>query len=201
VARLVPQKAPDDFVATCAQISRRRPDAHYLLIGSGVMHGELDRMVADLGLTGRWHHLPHLEDAASVLGQLDVFVLTSRFEGGPYTPLEAMREGVPVVLTDVVGNRDVVDTGVSGVLRPFGDTEGLAQAVVELLDDPAGRQAMVAAARCRLAERFDVRLMGEALGELYAELTTGSGSRRRTRRLPQPRWVSSTQSLDSRAEQ
>lgn len=170
VARLVEQKAPQEFVGVWAAVARRRPDVHGLLIGMGPLQANVDRAVADTGLDGGFHQIPHLGDAWATFDQVSVFVLASRFEGGPYTPLEAMRAGVPVVLSDVVGNRDVVEHQRSGVLCAFGDVEGMAQAIVELLDQPARRAAMVEAARGRLAARFDVRVMGQALGDLYRSL-------------------------------
>jgi glycosyltransferase involved in cell wall biosynthesis len=167
VARLVDQKAPEDFVAVCAEVIRRRPDTHGLLIGMGPLQGLVDGVVARERLAGRFHQIDHLPRADAVLDQLDVFVLASRFEGGPYTPLEALRAGVPVVLTDVVGNRDVVDTGRSGVLCTPGDIDAMARAAVGLIEHDSRRAAMVEAARVRLRENFDVTRMGEALSELY----------------------------------
>lgn len=124
------------------------------------------------GFGRRFHQIEHLPGAAGALDQLDVFVLASRFEGGPYTPLEAMRAGVPVVLSDVVGNHDAVEHGRSGFLRPFADTDAMAGDVVALLADKALRSRVAAAGRHRLAEHFDVRRMGERLAALYAELAS-----------------------------
>jgi glycosyltransferase involved in cell wall biosynthesis len=171
VARLVPQKAPEDFVRICASVSGRRPDAHFLLVGSGPQQDLLDRAIRRGGLAERFHQRRVLPGVAALLGQLDVFVLASRFEGGPYTPLEAMRAGVPVVLSDVVGNRDVVVDGVSGALGAAGDIDAMANAVMAFLEDPGRRQAITTAARVRLAQRFDVRLMGAALADLYGQLS------------------------------
>lgn len=170
VARLVPQKAPELFVATCREIAARRPDVHFLLIGMGPQQEMVDAAVEQAGIGHRWHQIPHLDDASTVLGQLDVFVLASAFEGGPYTPLEAMRAGTPVVLTDVVGNRDVVEHRVSGYLAPFGDSGALAAHVVALLADDELRVKIVEQASRRLVERFDVRSMGAALEVLYREV-------------------------------
>lgn len=167
VARLVPQKAPTLFVQVCAEVSRSDPDVHFLLIGLGPLQAAVDEAVASAGLGDRWHQIRHLPDAAAVLGQLDVFALLSAFEGGPYTPLEAMRAGTPVVLTDVVGNRDVVEPGVSGLVAPFGDVAALSGAVRGLIADPGYREAMVEAGRRRLEELFDTRVMGARMGELY----------------------------------
>ncbi|MDQ6837221.1 MAG: glycosyltransferase [Actinomycetota bacterium] len=175
VARLVDQKAPEDFVAVCAEVIRRRPDVHGVLIGMGPLQDNMDRAIAREGLAGRFHQIEYLPRAEAVLDQLDVFALVSRFEGGPYAPLEAMRAGVPVVLSDVIGNRDVIEPGRSGMLCPFGDIDGMARAIVELLEHDSRRVAMTEAASARLRQRFDLRCMGEALTALYRALS-GAGA-------------------------
>ena len=180
VARLVPQKSPLDFVAAAAVVAEQRPDVHVALVGSGPLRAEVVAAVRAAGLDDRFHLVAGIEQVGSVLGQLDVFVLASAFEGGPYSPLEAMRGGAPVVLTDVVGNRDVVEDGVSGRLVPPGDPAALAGAVLALLDDPATAGRLTAAARQRVAERFDVRQMGEALGRVYVALLDRRAAARRT---------------------
>jgi glycosyltransferase involved in cell wall biosynthesis len=199
VARLIPQKAPTQFVAVCERIASLNADAHFVLIGMGPLQNEVDRAVDDARLRPRWHQIERLENAAAVLDQLDVFVLASRFEGGPYAPLEAMRAGTPVVLSDVVGNRDIVEDGVSGFLRPFGDTPGMAASIDRLLADPSLRAQIREAARTRLAARFDAASMGERLANLYCELARLRDLRRSTRRLPQLSAASSVQSPASSA--
>ena len=101
-----------------------------MLIGSGELEQPVDAAVIDAGLQERFTRIPSLPGAAGVLGQLDVFALSSRFEGGPYAPLEAMRAETPVVLTEVVGSRDTVEDGVSGLVVPPADVHALADAVV-----------------------------------------------------------------------
>jgi glycosyltransferase involved in cell wall biosynthesis len=170
VARLVAQKAPMRFVATCAAVAHRRPDAHFLLIGSGPLQRDVDRVVHACGLADRFHQLPSLPVAAGVLDQIQVVVLLSRFEGGPYLPLEAMRAGTPVVVSDVVGNRDTVEDGVSGFLVAPEDTAEAADRVVHLLDDDDARRRMGRAGRRRVAEHFDVEEMGRRTQALYDEV-------------------------------
>lgn len=172
VARLVAQKDPVRFIEVASAVATHHPDAHFLLIGMGPMQSDVDRAVAKSGLGRRWHQIPHLDDAATVLDQLDVVVVASRFEGAPYTPLEAMRAGVPVVLSDVVGNRDVIEDGISGFLGPQTDPDRLADAVDRLLADDSLRQKVVAAASARLADRFDVVEMGRRLAAVYTGLVS-----------------------------
>lgn len=170
VARLVAQKAPERFVATAVELARRRPDIHFVFVGDGPGAAAFARAVEGAALEGRFHHVPELPGVGRALGQLDVFVLASRFEGGPYTPLEAMREGTAVVLTDVTGSRDAIEDGRSGLLVPEGDANALADAVSRLLSDGRLRGELVAGGRRRVRECFDVRAMGAALAALYAEV-------------------------------
>jgi glycosyltransferase involved in cell wall biosynthesis len=107
------------------------------------------------------------------MDQLDLFVLPSRYEAGPYAPLEAMRAGVAVVLTDVVGNRDAVVDGESGVLVPPDDPETLAGAITRLLADDGLRRRLAEAGERRVRDRFDVRAQAERTLALYRELARG----------------------------
>jgi glycosyltransferase involved in cell wall biosynthesis len=174
IARLVPQKAPLDLVAAAAAVRAEVPEARFVLVGDGALAGEVDAAVRTAGLEGVLQRIPVLPGAAGLLADLDVFLLTSRFEGGPYAPLEAMREGAAVVLTDVVGSRDAVEDGRTGLLVPPGEPAAAAAAVVGLLRDPARRASLISAARERVAQRFDVRAMGAAHDALYADLTRSS---------------------------
>jgi len=169
VGRLSWQKAPEVFVAACAQVAERLPEAHFVLIGAGLLRETVVRAAREARLGERFHLIPSLPDAAAALGELDVYALPSRFEGGPYTPLEAMRAGTPVVLTDVAGNRDVVHDGVDGLLVAPEDPAALAEAIVTLVEDPALREAVVRSAKASVA-RFDVRSMARATAAVYREL-------------------------------
>jgi glycosyltransferase involved in cell wall biosynthesis len=200
VARLVPQKAPEQFVRACCRVAARRPDVHFVYVGRGPLQDRLDHEIAEGRLGDRFHQLDYLADAWAVFDQLDCFVLLSAFEGGPYTPLEAMRAGAPVVVSDVVGNRDAVEDGVTGLLAPFGAAEGAAGAILRLLNDHQLRATVVDQATARLQARFDARLMGGRLSQLYADWVA-SAKRRRTRRLPQPASATSTNAPDDRAAQ
>lgn len=170
ISRLAPQKAPEVFIAACVEVARCVPDAHFVLMGDGPHRADVARAAAASGLGERLHVLGAVPGAAGALGDLDVFVLASRFEGGPYAPLEAMRAGVPVVLTDAVGNRDTVVDGVSGRLVPVDDPGALAAAATEVLRDTELRARLVAEGRRRVAAHFDVRQMGAELDALYTEL-------------------------------
>ena len=170
ISRLVPQKAPERFTRLAGAVLAACPTAHALLIGDGPLRGAVASSQLASDVADRFHHLPSLQDAGAALGQLDVFVLTSRFEGCPYAALEAMRAGTPVVLTDVVGNREVVADGRGGYLIPEDDGAAMTAVVLDLLVDDDRRLALGAEAREHV-RRFEVKEMGRAVAALYAELT------------------------------
>ena len=172
VGRLAAQKAPEIFIRVCERLARSS-DACFVLVGDGPLRQEVAEEISDSGLGRRFLHVPGLQDAASVMSQLDAFVLASRYEAGPYAPLEAMRAGVPVVLTDVAGNRDCIVAGESGLLAAPDDPGALAAAVASVLEDPDLGGRLAAAARERLIADFDVRRMAARTERKYAETIGG----------------------------
>ena len=81
------------------------------------------------------------EDVAELMSVMDVFALPSWREGMPRSAIEAAASGLPLVLTDIRGCREVVRDGVEGLLVPVRDPEALADALTRLLEDPALRSA------------------------------------------------------------
>ncbi|HET6818034.1 MAG TPA: glycosyltransferase [Mycobacteriales bacterium] len=179
IARLVAQKAPDAIVAAFRRAAELHPTAHFVVIGDGHLAPVIDN-AGEGALAGRIHRIPSLPDAETVLPSLSVFALLSAFEGGPYSPLQAARASVPLVLSDVVGNSDIIEPGVSGELVPFADAEAAARAIVSLLDDPKRAELLAGAMMLRLVERFNVEAMGASYVRFY--LTAG-------RRSQVPAWV------------
>jgi glycosyltransferase involved in cell wall biosynthesis len=167
IARLIHQKAPERFVRLAALVGEANPSAHFVVIGDGPLRPALERDLAATDLGDRFHLVPERPGAAAVLTELDVFVLLSRFEGAPYAPLEAMRAAVPVVLSDVVGNRDAVEHPHSGILVAEDDVRAAADAVGALLRDPPRAAELGRAGQARIAERFDVRSTAQQLAALY----------------------------------
>lgn len=156
IGRLISQKAPQDVVALFDAVAARNGAAHFVVVGEGPLEREVDARIARSAAASRIHRIPYLAGADRYVGSLDVFVLLSRFEGLPYSALEAMRAGCAVVLTDVVGNTDVVQPGRTGLLVPPGDVGAAAEAVTTLLDDPAQRARLGRAAAADVAARFDL---------------------------------------------
>jgi len=113
--------------------------------------------VAGLGVERRVRFLGIRADVADILRASDMFMLSSRWEGNPLSVMEAMAAGLPVVSTAVGGVPELVREGATGLLVPPEDAGALAQAMQALVDDPARRRVMGAAARQHALTHFDIR--------------------------------------------
>jgi glycosyltransferase involved in cell wall biosynthesis len=110
-------------------------------------------------------------DVAELYRAADFLVFPSRAEGCPNVVLEAMASALPVVATDVAGNREVVgEDGKAGWLVSSENPAALADAVATLTAFPALRGEIAAVARERILERFDVDRVGAQYLSLYQEL-------------------------------
>jgi glycosyltransferase involved in cell wall biosynthesis len=170
ISRLVPQKDPLTWVEMAARVAKERPEARFVIIGDGALRDDVSRAVADAGLDDVLHVVAHLPEADRALPSMDVFVMSSVFEGAPYAPLEAMRACVPLVLTDVAGSADLVTDGVEGRKVPPRDAAALAAAVVDTLADrPLARRRAETAHRA-VVDRFSGEQMGLRTRAVYEEL-------------------------------
>lgn len=168
VARLVPVKAHEVFLAAAARIAAEVPSCRFLVIGDGERRQELEALAARAGLAERCRFLGWRADLDRVHADLDVCVLTSRNEGSPVALIEAMAAGVAVVSTAVGGVPDLIEDGTHGRLAPVDDAGALAEATVALLRDPARRRALGAAGRALALARHGAARLVADVDQLYA---------------------------------
>jgi glycosyltransferase involved in cell wall biosynthesis len=149
VARLAPQKGLDVLAEAVRTVAGRRPDLPLLAAVAG--DGPLDEQLRRAGEAGApLRLLGARRDVADLLAAADLVVVPSRWEGQPLIVQEALRAGAAVVATDAGGTREV--TGDAAVLVPPDDAPALADAVERLLDEPAERERLRAAALARAAQ-------------------------------------------------
>ena len=175
VGRLVPQKSIGTLIDALPDILASRPEVHALVVGDGPLRDELSDHARRLRVADRLHLTGFRTDIQMCLAAMDVFVLTSLFEGLPIAILEAMASGLPVVATAVDGVPETVIEGVTGCLIPARQPARLAEAVLKLLTDPARARAMGAAGRERVVRRFTMdRFVASIRGE-YEVALGGAG--------------------------
>jgi glycosyltransferase involved in cell wall biosynthesis len=170
IANFKPQKAPLDFIEAARLASRRAPHLKFVLAGDGELRDAVIRAIDQAGLESSVRLLGWRQDVPDLLAAMDVFMLTSLFEGLPRAVLQAMAAALPVVVTDTGGTREVVTDGVNGYLTAAGDVEALARGVVALASDGDRRRSFGAAGQARLGADFDIREMVRDLEQIYDEL-------------------------------
>lgn len=156
IARFHPVKDHATLLRAFARVADAHADADLLLAGDGTLRQELEQLSADLGVSERVHFLGVRRDVADILRAADLFCMTSLSEAASLTILEAMAAELPVVVTAVGGNPELVRDGIDGRLVSRGDDQAVAAALSELIADRESAAAMGAAARVRVVAEFDL---------------------------------------------
>jgi glycosyltransferase involved in cell wall biosynthesis len=164
------QKRLTDWLQVAARIAARRSDVTFLLVGGGPLEGELRTHIARLGLSDRVRMTGFRPDGRRLMAAMDVFLMTSQFEGLPMALLEAMALGKPVVSTRVGGIPEVLIDGEAGLLAPVGAIDELSAGVERLLRDAAMRTRLGAAGAARVESEYHVKWRVEAIEGLYHEI-------------------------------
>lgn len=168
VTRLSPQKAPLDLVEAFAAVARARGDTRFLIVGDGPLRSQVVAALERSGLAGATIITGIRRDVPELLAAMDIFALSSHWEGLPRVIPQAMATGLPIVATAADGTREAVRDGQTGYLVAPGRPDELARRLVALVDDPAARRALGAAGRAGVAP-FGARRMVEDLDALYRE--------------------------------
>src|SRR5579883_885494 len=166
------RKGLDILVSAWVQICRDRPDQdlRLLLVGTGPDAEKLRECIAKIPLQGVMWRDEFVNDRAVLrryLSAADVYTLSSRQEGFPIAPLEAMACGLPVVATDAPGVPDILEGGEvsGGLVVPREDVTALATALGRVLDDDAWRLELGKRARHRIEDHFSPKAIGKQLRE------------------------------------
>jgi glycosyltransferase involved in cell wall biosynthesis len=172
--RLVSQKNPEALVKIACEVAQRRKGVVVLVAGDGPRREDLERMAAEMNVSGTIRFLGRRDDIPDLLQAADIYVLPSFKEGFSNALVEAMAAGLPAVATDVGGNAEAVEHGHSGWIVPPRNDGLLLNAVAALVDDGAERARMSQEARKR-ARFFSIENMIANVESLYTKLAREAG--------------------------
>lgn len=170
VARFHPIKDHTSLLQGFAQLAKQQTNVDLLLIGDGPRREELQTLVQELGVQHRVQFLGVRSDVADLLQAADVFTLTSLCEAASLTLLEAMAAGLPVVVTDVGGNPEIVRQEKEGLLVPRQDAAAIGNALSQILSDTALANSMGQAGKQRVKETYTLARTIERYHQLYQRL-------------------------------
>ncbi len=160
VGALTDHKGHRWLIGAAPQIVAAFPSARIHILGEGELRGELESLIARLGMKDFVRLHGHVPDARLKLAGFDLYVSSSHLEGLGTAILDAMLAGLPVVAASAGGVTDVVRHGKTGWLVPARDSSALATEVVRVLNLPLiERQRLVEAAKANVEERFSAGQM------------------------------------------
>jgi glycosyltransferase involved in cell wall biosynthesis len=170
IGRLWPQKRVKELIWGADQLRCVYDHAHLLVIGDGPLRGQLERYAQLCEVTDYVHFLGTRIDVPRLVPHFDVLWLASGYEGQSNAIMEAMAAGIPVVATDIPGNRDLVVHGETGYLVPQNSRSAFAKWTLPILEDAALGRRLGAAGKARMEAEFSVDRMVGRYVDLYSEI-------------------------------
>ena len=172
VGRLSDQKDPITMIEAFGIISKPFPNAHLALVGDGELKGKILEKIDQLKLDGKVHLTGNKNNPWSVYHSMDLFIMSSIYEGLGRSITEALSCGVPVVCTDVEGVPEIVRDNITGILVPPKDSNKLADGITRTLNEMETAKKMAEEGRRFVKDNFDVNKMVNDIDSLYNTLTS-----------------------------
>ena len=174
VANFSPIKDHGLFVRAAEILIKRRADIHFLMVGSGPLVEDVNRMIAARGLESCFTRVATVAEIRDLYALMDVVVLCSKSEGFPNAVMEAMAAGRPIVAANVGGVPELIQDGATGRLVSSRRPEDFADAIENTLSQRGEAAAMAVQASVFVRESLSVDAMVEQYRALYEELLAAS---------------------------
>lgn len=169
-ARMEPYKGHSYLVETARAVCAVRPEAKFLVMGTGTTYEETMRLAREAGLDGKMVFTGFVTDVVPYYSIMNLSLNCSwGTEATSLALIEAMSLGLPAVVTSFGGNPGVIEDGVNGFLVPEKDSDAMAEAIVRIMGDPALYDTLSAGAKTRFGEKFTAQAMTVQLENVYKE--------------------------------
>jgi glycosyltransferase involved in cell wall biosynthesis len=156
VGRLVPHKSFDKLIELARRLRDKIPDLYLVIVGEGQEEGRLKALIEKLGLQNHVRLTGRLSqtETAEYIAAADLFVLNSSWEGLSHVILESLAAGTPVLVSDVGGNREIVQAGLTGLLFPYNDLAVFEREILRFLHDEGLRKHIIRNGKTLVQEKF-----------------------------------------------
>jgi len=176
VGRFDPPKDYPSMLQAFARVVHKRSNTILLIAGDGPLRKTMENLARELGIEKRTKFLGIRRDIPQLMNAADAYVMSSSWEGMPNVLLEASATGLPIVATDVGGNREIVLDGVTGFLVPPRNPEALARTMLRIMDlSDEERKEMGKRARKHIEVKFNLDRVVDLWEILYYELLEKKG--------------------------
>ncbi|MBS3772103.1 MAG: glycosyltransferase, partial [Bacteroidales bacterium] len=168
-SRFVEQKGHKLLVEVARKLKSREVPFQLLLAGEGKLKESIIKLAKKEGVYENLLFTGFITDIKSFMASIDIFLLTSLWEGFGYVIVEAMAGEKPVIAFDISSNPEIIRDGENGYLIPFRDTDTFAEKIITLYHKPRLREKMAREAGKTAAENFDMDYMVRQIEDLIAE--------------------------------
>lgn len=168
IANFYPAKGLLYFIQAAHQVVKRHPDAHFVIIGDGELRPALKTEIKKLQLENNFHLIGAINNAAQLLPSFDIYVCPSIKEGFPYSILEAMAAGLPIVATNVGGIPEMITDQKEGILVKAKDVNALASSILKLINDKKNADKLASVAVKKVRENFSLEKMILETKKIYS---------------------------------
>lgn len=163
------QKRLVEWLQVFSEVHKKNPSIHGIIVGDGPLKEEILAELDRLGLTSVIHMAGIQTEVRPYLSAMDIYLMTSSFEGLPIALLEAMSMECAIVTTSAGGIGEVITDGQHGMLSPVESWMDLGEKVSKLINNDVIRHRLAANARLRVKEAFSMQRMVTQLEEIYLE--------------------------------
>jgi len=174
MGRFVEKKAFPLMVEALALLHQRGVDFRAVIGGGGDEEAMLRQQIASHGLNEKMSLAGWVQNKAEFFAGMDLFVLPSHHEPFGIVLIEAMAASVPVLSTASEGPREIIQPGVNGALTPLNDAPAMADALAQLMANPAQTATMGAQGRADVAQRYSPQAMAGRLKTALDTILTGN---------------------------
>lgn len=177
LGRLMERKRVIDLVYALPLVRQQIPDARLLVVGRRNANAErIEQTARALGLgpsVTLVDHVPYC-DVPAYYAMADVYAFPSAYEGFPFTILEAMAAGTPIVASCIPGIDEQIVPGETGLMHPVGDIEAIARQLTRALEDRPFAERLASAARHVVAQHYNWNVIGARTEALFANIAANS---------------------------
>jgi glycosyltransferase involved in cell wall biosynthesis len=163
IAEFTPRKRHQDLLHALAKVAN--PQVHLALAGEGPIQPKMAELATQLGIAKQVHFLGYRQDIPTLIQAANAVLLVSQQEGLPRSIMEAMCLNTPVIGSNIRGTQDLLSNG-CGLLVPLGDTNALAQAMSQVVEDPDSLAVMATKAQTKIAS-YDLKKILQQYFEIY----------------------------------
>lgn len=169
VGRLVKQKGQKYLIDLAIRLKKKTTNFKILIAGKGKLEAELSNLVAKNNLEAHFKFVGFVKDMKGFMQSIDIFILTSIWEGFGYVLVEAMACYRPIVAFDISSNPEIVEHNKTGYLVPSFDVKAMCEKVAQLIDDEKLRKEFGDEGRLRVEKLFSIEITQKNLEKLLAD--------------------------------